>query len=251
MPNTKEYNTRWFTKETPLSILCFLPMGSRYQPIDVTSRTFKKFLEIHDILPDFEIVIINSKEDENPLEIIEKGMSSVKEHEKKGLLILSGRQCSLGVSIRMCDIVLLLNNNNSFDLIYQMMFRCMTEDENKKCGFVIDMNIYRTIKITLYEYGILLQPNKEPEKSIKYLLQNRIINLNPDKWYNCFGHNEKNSFNKMYTNICNIYSQNIRENLEKYINRLSFKNLLLSSNIKPLQNLVASFHSQSIWHLLV
>ena len=39
----------------------------------------------------------------------------------------------------------MLNNNVGFDMIYQMMFRCMTEAKNKKCGFVIDPNLQRVI----------------------------------------------------------------------------------------------------------
>ena len=45
-------------------------------------------------------------------------------------MVLSGKQCSLGVSIDNCDIILLLNNSMGFDMIYQMMFRCMTEGKN-------------------------------------------------------------------------------------------------------------------------
>jgi hypothetical protein len=32
-------------------------------------------------------------------------------------------------------------------MIYQMMFRCMTEDKNKKCGFVVDLNLQRLLKM--------------------------------------------------------------------------------------------------------
>ena len=39
----------------------------------------------------------------------------MKNKRKRGLLVLSGRQCSLAVSIHHCDIVLMMNNTESMD----------------------------------------------------------------------------------------------------------------------------------------
>jgi hypothetical protein len=55
----------------------------------------------------------------------------------------------LGVSIDLCDVVILLNNLTSFDMLFQMMFRCMTPRKGKKAGFVIDLNIRRQINVAL------------------------------------------------------------------------------------------------------
>ena len=101
-------------------------------------------------------------------------------------MVLSGKQCSLGVSIDNCDIVLLLNNNMGFDMIYQMMFRCMTEGKNKKCGFVIDLNIHRVIETSVINYASLIKPDIHPRDAIKFILQERLINLNGDHWMPSF-----------------------------------------------------------------
>ena len=38
-------------------------------------------------------------------------------------------------------------------MIYQMMFRSMTEGSQKKYGFVVDMNLHRAINTTFVEYA--------------------------------------------------------------------------------------------------
>ena len=52
---------------------------------------------------------------------------------------------SLGITIESCDVVMLINNTLSSDKIMQQMYRCMTEGENKKMGFVVDLNISRVL----------------------------------------------------------------------------------------------------------
>lgn len=85
--------------------------------------------------------------------------------------------------------VILMNTNKSFDMLFQMMFRGMSEDLNKKFGFVIDLNIHRAIDLTM-DYTALLKPNENPKEALKYLLSENIININPDKWMTHFGNEE-------------------------------------------------------------
>ena len=59
--------------------------------------------------------------------------------------IISGNMLSLGITIESCDVVMLINNTLSSDKIMQQMYRCMTEGENKKMGFVVDLNISRVL----------------------------------------------------------------------------------------------------------
>jgi hypothetical protein len=125
----------------PMIIMAFLPQNN----IDKISKATIRLLEKNNLIPDYDIISINSKTTNDPKQTIEDARIKARNSSKKGVLVLSGRQCSLGVSIHNCDIVLLLNNNRSFDMIYQMMFRCMTEGKNKKSGFVIDLNIHRVI----------------------------------------------------------------------------------------------------------
>ena len=107
----------------PMIIMAFLPQNN----IDKISKATIKLLERNNVIPEYEIISINSKTTNNPKQSIEDARIKARNSGKKGVLVLSGKQCSLGVSIDNCDIVLLLNNSMGFDMIYQMMFRCMTE----------------------------------------------------------------------------------------------------------------------------
>jgi hypothetical protein len=227
-----------FTEE-PMIIMAFLPQNK----IDKISKATTKLLQKLNIIPDYEIVSINSKTTNNPKQIIEDARILAKNSKKKGVLVLSGKQCSLGVSIDNCDIVLLLNNSMGFDMIYQMMFRCMTEGENKKCGFVIDLNIHRVIETSIINYACLIKPESHPCEATKYILQERLINLNADHWMPTFGNNET-KINDLSENIYNIYSSNTENALNHFLNRLHFKEVILTkeeqqifnamfSNIKP------------------
>jgi hypothetical protein len=144
----------------PMIIMAFLPQNN----IDKISKATIKLLERNNVIPEYEIISINSKTTNNPKQNIEDSRIKARNSGKKGVLVLSGKQCSLGVSIDNCDIVLLLNNSMGFDMIYQMMFRCMTEGKNKKCGFVVDLNIHRVIETSVINYASLIKPDIHPKK---------------------------------------------------------------------------------------
>ena len=101
-----------------------------------------------------------------------------KEQGKNGLILLAGNMLSLGITINSCDIVMLMNNSLSSDKIMQQMYRCMTEGNNKKMGFVVDLNISRVLH-TCVNYTIY-KNSKSIEDKIKYLIDNHLINIDID-----------------------------------------------------------------------
>ena len=223
----------------PMIIMAYLPQNN----IDKISNATINLLEKYNIIPDYDIISINSKITNNPKQEIENARNKARINKKKGVLVLSGKQCSLAVSIDNCDIVLLLNNNMGFDMIYQMMFRSMTEGKNKKCGFVVDLNIHRVIETSIINYASLIKPDLHPKEAVKYILQERLINLNGDHWMPSFGNNDT-KINNLCENVYELYSSNTEIALNHFLSRLSFKSLLLTkeeqtifnamfSNIKP------------------
>ncbi len=204
--------------------MCFLPQNN----IKEVEEATKNLLEKYKVLPKgWDILCLNSKDTPDPKGAIEefrrnarKNIARNRDKPVKGLLVLSGRQCGLAVSIDHCDIVILLNNNMSFDMIYQMMFRCMTEAEGKKCGFVIDLNIHRTIS-TLTDYASLIKPNIHPREAIKYLIQARLINLNPDHWMPTFG-NAATKINSIAECAYKLQLSNVIPSLKQLLYRLRF-----------------------------
>lgn len=124
-----------------------------------------------------------------------------------------------------------------------MMYRCMTEGENKKCAFVIDLNIHRAIGTSIINYASLIKPDKNETEACKYILQERLINLNGDHWMSSFG-NDESKLNTLCKNIHDIYVSKPKEALINILNRLRFKEILLTkeeqiifntmfSNVKP------------------
>ena len=208
----------------PMIIMAYLPQNN----IDNISKATIKLLEKNNVIPDYEIISINSKTTNNPIESIEDARNKARNSGKKGVLVLSGKQCSLGVSIKKCDIVLLLNNNMSFDMIYQMMFRCMTEDKNKKCGFVVDLNIHRVIETSVINYATLIKPNIHPREATKFILQQRLINLNGDHWIPSFG-NDVSKINALCKNVYELYSSKLNRALDNILNKFNLKMELFSS----------------------
>ena len=219
-----EINSRFIDDniQEPMIIMAFIPQNN----IDIISNATIKLLQKYNVIHNYEIISINSKITNNPKQLIEDTRIIAKNQGKIGVLVLSGRQCSLGVSIDNCDIVLLLNNNSSFDMIYQMMFRCMTEFKTKKCGFVVDLNIHRVIETSIINYASLIKPDIHPKDAIKYILQERLINLNGDHWVPSFG-NDLTKINTLCENVYEIYSSNTETALNHFLNKLSFKKILL------------------------
>jgi hypothetical protein len=214
----------------PSIIMAFLPQNNINKISEATILLLKKY----NVIPEYEIVSINSKVTNDPKQVIEDARIEAKNRGKKAVLVLSGRQCSLGVSIRNCDIVLLLNNTMSFDLIYQMMFRCMTEEEGKRCGFVVDLNIHRVIDKSIVDYALLIKPELHPREAIKYILQERIVNLNSDHWMECFM-NSEDKIDVMCQNIYEIYSSNF-ENLSSILDKFKSFEILLSKDDQKIFN---------------
>ena len=219
----------------PMIIMAFLPQNN----IDKISKATIKLLERNNVIPHYEIISINSKTTNNPKQSIEDARIKARNSGKKGVLVLSGKQCSLGVSIDNCDIVLLLNNSMGFDMIYQMMFRCMTEGKNKKCGFVVDLNIHRVIETSVINYASLIKPDIHPRDATKFILQERLINLNGDHWMPSFG-NDVSKITALCENVYELYSSNTENALNHFLNRLRFKELLLTKEEQIIFNAMFS-----------
>jgi hypothetical protein len=219
----------------PMIIMAFLPQNN----INKISNATIKLLEKNNVLPNYKIISINSKTTNNPKKEIEDARIIARNSGKKGVLVLSGKQCSLGVSINNCDIVLLLNNNMGFDMIYQMMFRCMTEGKNKKCGFVVDLNIHRVIETSIINYASLIKPDHHPRDATKYILQERLINLNGDHWMTIFN-NDSNKVTTLCNNLYDIYSSNTENALNHFLNRLKFKEITLTIEEQKVFNIMFS-----------
>ena len=214
----------------PMIILAFLPVFTDRGPgyLSQMSNAIIKLLTKNKVIEEKDYDIITINDNGKGLQDIEEARVKARNSKKKGVLVLSGTKCGLGVSIDNCDIVLLLNNTMSIDRTQQMMYRSMTEGNNKKCGFVVDLNIQRNIEV-LINYASLIKPNMHPKEAIKYLLNEKIINLNCDHWMPCFGNNNS-KINTICDNVYDIYSSQLNNVLDNTLKRINLKNELFSKD---------------------
>lgn len=218
--------SRFGNCDEPAVIMIFLPPRHINEISVATVNLMKKC----NIMPDYNMLIINSFVTNNPKQLIDDAVHLAKQSGKKGVIVLSGNQCSLGVSIDNCDIVILLTNSASFDSINQKMFRCMTESINKKCGFVIDMNVDRVVKCII-ESADIIKTKSTLRSKVKYILMSRLINLNIDHWNISFA--MQNSSNvQVIDDICgvidSVYKLDVAYNCNRAMNMIK----TLSFNLK-------------------
>jgi hypothetical protein len=161
---------------SPFTQLWFLPPNC----IDEISICLKEIMNKDVELKNYEVMIINSKQklqSDIKTEIENKELEA-RNNGKLGLILLVGNMLSLGITLKNCDVVMLFNNTLSCDKVMQQMYRCMTEDEDKKIGIVVDLNISRVLN-TCINYGIY-KKDLNIEEKVKYLIKNHLINIDKD-----------------------------------------------------------------------
>ncbi|ATZ80507.1 putative site-specific DNA-methyltransferase [Bodo saltans virus] len=162
---------------TPFTQIWFLPSDN----INFISQNLKLLMLEDKILKNYNMMCINRQNNDLAKDIKDEILKQeiiTKSEGKKGLILLAGNMLSLGITINSCDIVMLMNNTLSSDKVMQQMYRCMTEGNNKKMGFVVDLNISRVLQ-TCINYTVY-KNSKSVEDKIKYLIENHLINIDID-----------------------------------------------------------------------
>jgi hypothetical protein len=162
---------------TPFTQIWFLPSDN----INLISQNLKLLMLEDKILKKYNVMCINRVNNDLAKDIKDEILKQeiiTKSEGKQGLILLAGNMLSLGITINSCDIVMLMNNTLSADKVMQQMYRCMTEGQNKKMGFVVDLNISRVLQ-TCINYTVY-KNSKSVEDKIKYLVENHLINIDID-----------------------------------------------------------------------
>uniref|UniRef100_A0A6C0E7W7 Helicase ATP-binding domain-containing protein n=1 Tax=viral metagenome TaxID=1070528 RepID=A0A6C0E7W7_9ZZZZ len=161
----------------PFTQIWFLPCDN----INGISKCLEKLMKDDTILKKYNVLCINRKNKDLAKDIksdIIKHETIAKAEGKDGVILLAGSMLTLGITLNMCDVVILMNNTISSDKVLQQMYRCMTEGSQKKFGFVVDLNISRVLN-TCVNYTIY-KNDKSIEDKIKYLIENHLINIDID-----------------------------------------------------------------------
>jgi len=237
----------------PFTQIWFIPSEN----VNKISICLKKLMSEDIILKNYDVLCINRKNKEIAKDIkdeINKRECEAKSKGKLGLIILAGNMLTLGITLDLCDVVILMNNTLSSDKVLQQMYRCMTEGNNKKIGFVIDLNISRVLN-TCINYAVHKKENNI-ENKIKYLINNHLINIDVDmmdnkkinsdfiikKMMDIWKEDPINSFKILLNKLDDDYD-NFNNETQKIINKTFTKNLkdkikaniIMKDNIEDLQ----------------
>jgi hypothetical protein len=165
----------------PFTQIWFLPSEN----INEISECLKILMANDSILKRYDVLCVNSKNTDLTKNINADiyNMEKIAKHNGQlGVILLAGNMLTLGITLNLCDVVILLNNSLSSDKVLQQMYRCMTEGINKKIGFVVDLNISRVLN-TCVNYTIY-KNEKNIDDKMKYLINNNLINIDVDMLLN-------------------------------------------------------------------
>ncbi len=208
-----ENNSRISTIEEPKVFLFFLPCYLQGESsINNITNKLIEFMKLKNLNYEYSLVGVNSENNKDlPQNIIKNNLELTKRNGKKGLIVFCGKQLSLGITIKECDVIFMCNGIKDIDLIYQMTFRCMTEIENKKYGILVDCHLQRKITISLIFNEVFKnKSNKNILNNINEVITN-IIKINKKDWINYFHLNDEKEIPKI---IYQMYIENGIENIE-------------------------------------
>ena len=241
--NTKNSRTKLNNGDFT-SQLWFLPFG-KDMLIDNVSKCLKERMLKNRVLRQYEIMIVNSKKDfklKNIKREIINAEIKAKEEGKAGLILLAGNQLTLGITLDLVDIVILLNDVLSSDKILQMSYRCMTETKGKDCGeysyevnsgvkkigYVVDLNISRVLN-TMLDYNVY-KKDLNVEKKIEYLIENNLINIDSDLFDN------KENKSNLVERLISIWKSDPINNLKTLLRKIEENVIELESKDQKLIN---------------
>lgn len=223
--------SRKSTIEKPLLFILYLPTHTRNNTISLLQKTFKQFLETHNLWSDYSIEYSNSTEDtgnvkEEYNEYIQTIMNKTKTENKKGCILLLGNKGSVGITYTDCDATISLDDGHNLDNQKQRFSRALTEADGKTIGINVDMNIQRT-----YLYLVdIIQKHRRNTKTTKtnaeilyYLFEHNIFLFDPQQINN----------GKLTTIEIMSYYQKEAENIMKEIDDTPFlENLICDDDMR-------------------
>lgn len=219
-------------------IMIFLPTGGKGTDIDILSEALKSIMLENSVLNKYEIIIINSKRKEyiNLHLYIQQCEDKACTKGKKGLILLSGYQASLAITLKKVDIVFLLNNTMSADRIIQMSYRCMSDDEDLKSlkkvnGYVVDFNLERVLN-TICSFTDKKRKFMTVKDKINYAIDYHLITLDGDcltnhdnqtrivdKLFDIWKNIPINGFNRITQGLKVICTYDLNHSDQLYINK--------------------------------
>jgi hypothetical protein len=176
------WNTRNHRDNDPfMTMMWFLPFSEGQKIADV-KRCLAKLISQNPVLKNYNVMCLDSGTDDIKNKVKYAVEDARIKDGKDGLILLTGDVGSLGVSLPEVDIVFMLNNTQSSDKIFQQMLRCMTEHFRKKCGIVVDFNVWRVLNtLSTYAMGRCGKVISDTKDKIRWCITN-LTHVDVDLW---------------------------------------------------------------------
>jgi hypothetical protein len=155
-----------------LTSLWFIPHGTNLLSKDVAAAIIRHLA--NDEVGKHYSVIDFTQDIKNPFDYINLHIQMAKRQNLHGLIILSAKKLTHGISLPKLDSVFFLNDLQSYDLYVQSMYRCLTEDVGKSFGVVVDFRV--ELLLSLYFQSI----NRKPGDVGTGNVNRELINIDTD-----------------------------------------------------------------------
>ena len=160
--------------------LWFIPSGVG-QLLDNVKGALIAKLNAHPVLKNFDTMTLDAGMDDIQTAVASAVMKA-RENGKKGVILLTGNVGSLGVSLPDVDVAFVLHDMESADMTYQQMLRVLTEMTEKKCGLVVDFNVWRVLTtLNAYATSRCDQGRKSSAERIHWCVSH-LVDIDPDMW---------------------------------------------------------------------
>lgn len=157
----------WFL---PTSLRCSSTDHSDSSQFEIISRRLAQVILENSKFQKFNVCVIHSLHSSDRTQINSRGQKifyrcikdkNVKaciksaeiesKRDNRSLIILTGKRLRLGISLPCVDVAIHMDPIQSYDIMYQSMFRVLTERKNKQYGFFVDMILDRSISF-MFDY---------------------------------------------------------------------------------------------------
>lgn len=182
-----EYGSRQTSKKDPKLFPMFLPTGN----INILQKTIIRFIKDHNLWSKFNVEYSNSNtnSDDNQtkkyIDFVDKCLEKTRIDNKKGCILLLGKQGKLGITYDKCDVTLHLDNGSNIDDAKQAYYRAFTEGPGKTIGINVDLNIQRVycyVKDKINEYKKFHKNGKSYSEILQYLYEEKQFIFNPNEF---------------------------------------------------------------------
>lgn len=158
----------------------FLPSGTGQLLDHVKSCLIAHFAR-HAILKGYVVYRLDAGT-EDIAKKVEAEVQKAKEDGAHGVILLTGNVASMGISLPDVDVAFLLHDIESADMTYQQMMRVLTNAVGKKCGLVVDFNVWRVLT-TLHTYATSRCGKEDTScaERIHWCISH-LVDIDPDLW---------------------------------------------------------------------